>query len=224
MGTIRAHFVRPDAHPCAAVFVAARTFEDSSGVAWEVFEVHRTSHKAEAVSPGLERGWLAFVSGAGKRRLAPFPAEWEQADSAELERLCGLARAARVTGSGIGAGIGAGAPRAPDDGESAPKPRVPRIRRTRPLQAVPDVDTSPITLPATSEDAVEQTVRSFAHQARARRRPAIEAMVELKGLLARVYPDPGSEARDVRAVRRWFVEAYYFERERVVADDADQSL
>jgi hypothetical protein len=71
----------------------------------------------------------------------------------------------------------------------------------------------PISSTATSADPVEQTVRRFAQQARAHRLPAIEAMVQLKGLLARVYTSTTSDARDLRAVRRWFVESYYFERD-----------
>jgi hypothetical protein len=55
--------------------------------------------------------------------------------------------------------------------------------------------------------------------------PAIEAMVRLKALLARIYTDPGSAAHDLRSVRRWFVDAYYFERDdESPAGAPDQSL
>jgi hypothetical protein len=189
--------------------VPARTFEDSAGTVWEVFEVQRSSRNAQAVSAGLELGWLAFVSGAQKRRLAPFPADWYGAEAAELERLCGLARAARGTGVLAEPQAGDGAQASPDA-----RTRVPRIRPSRtgrtPTATAGEL---PIAATATNADPVEDTVREFAHQARSRGVPAIEAMVQLKGLLARVYPDPGSVARDLRAVRRWFVEAYYFERE-----------
>jgi hypothetical protein len=37
-------------------------------------------------------------------------------------------------------------------------------------------------------------------------------MLELKALLQRVHPEPDSEARNRQSVRRWFVEAYYFDR------------
>jgi hypothetical protein len=37
-------------------------------------------------------------------------------------------------------------------------------------------------------------------------------MMELKTLLLQRYPEPESQARDRHLVRRWFVEAYYFER------------
>jgi hypothetical protein len=55
-------------------------------------------------------------------------------------------------------------------------------------------------------------VRRFAQLARTRRQPAVAAMVELKALLRETFPAPDSEARETRRVRRWFVEAYYFER------------
>jgi hypothetical protein len=60
--------------------------------------------------------------------------------------------------------------------------------------------------------SVEGTVRAFAHRARALGLPAIEALVRLRVLLQTNHPEPDSEARDLRRVRRWFVETYYFER------------
>lgn len=204
--------------------MAARTFEDSSGARWEVFEVQRSSHKTEAVSAGLEGGWLAFVCGSTKRRLAPFPAEWRTADVAELERLCGRARAARSMGATkTAAAAAAGTATAPRAADAAARPRVPRIRSPRADRPHASAGELPISATATSEDAAEDTVRTFAHQARLARLPAIEAMVRLKALLARVYTDPASPARDLRTVRRWFVEAYYFEREVPPPDSADQS-
>lgn len=191
--------------PTTGGALAARTFEDSAGTIWEVFEVHRSSHTAATVSNGLERGWLAFVSGDQKRRLAPYPAGWETVAAPELERLC---RAARV----------------------APQARYPfdpnaRERRRKPREEPTDKPTaaqltaplpSPFSPPlqALSEATVEGTVRHFAHDARSRALPAIEAMVQLKRLLAERFPDPDSDARDMRAVRRWFVETYYFEPKR----------
>lgn len=198
----------------------ARTFEDSAGTVWEVFEVHRSSRNAQAVSAGLELGWLAFASGSRRRRLAPFPSEWQTADRAELERLCQQARAARTTG--LTSGPGTGGDRAA--GTADTRPRAPRLgrRKERP-DAVPP-DELPIGATAASEDPVEQTVRRFAKRAQSHGLPAIEAMVQLKGLLARVYPSATSVARDLQAVRRWFVESYYFERDRPLeADGPDQS-
>jgi hypothetical protein len=198
--------------------VPARTFVDSAGTAWEVFEVQRSSTKAQAVSAGLELGWLAFVSAAQKRRLAPFPSAWQASDDAELERLCGLARAARPTGVTVEP-----RPVSGDQSDATPRTRVPRIRAARTFPSGAGVGELPIAGSATSADSVEETVREFARQARSRRLPAIEAMVQLKGLLGRVFSDPGSQARDLRAVRRWFVEAYYFDRGDDAPVGADQS-
>src|SRR6478672_552744 len=72
--------------------MAARTFEDSSGTVWQVFEVHRSSNKPGAVSTGLEQGWLSFSSADARRRLAPIPPQWESSPDPELERLCSRAR------------------------------------------------------------------------------------------------------------------------------------
>ena len=207
-------------YPCTAVCVTARTFQDSTGSVWEVFEVQRSSQKAQAVSAGLEQGWLAFACGAHRRRLAPFPQEWRSADDAELERLCGLARKARA------AAIGVHAPPSRADSDapgSELRSRVPRIRRAPGMQLEAEA-TLPIVEAATSADAVETTVRTFAHQARSRGLPAIEAMVRLKALLTRVYDAEATRRWDLRAVRRWFVESYYFEHANTLPDSPDQSL
>jgi hypothetical protein len=165
--------------------VTARTFEDSAGATWEVFEVHRSTQKPGAVTSGLEHGWLAFVSGETKRRLAPYPPEWETAGVPELERLCAMARA-------------------------APTPHFPLDEDTRRKRHEARTVESSTVAPA--RHSVEETVRTFAHEARSSGIAAIEAMLRLKALLHATYPEPDSEARDIRRVRRWFVEAYYFER------------
>ena len=65
---------------------------------------------------------------------------------------------------------------------------------------------------------VRDAVRVFAQEARQEKMPAIAAMVRLKAMLAERYrglePDAATRAdlADVRRIRRWFVEAYYFER------------
>lgn len=187
---------------------------------WEVFEVQRSSQKAQAVSAGLEQGWLAFACGVHRRRLAPFPQEWRSADDAELERLCGLARKAREAAIGVNAP----ASRADSDARSSElRSRVPRIRRAPGMQLEAEA-TLPIVEAATSADAVETTVRTFAHQARSSGLPAIEAMVRLKALLTRVYDAEATRRWDLRAVRRWFVESYYFEQANTLPDSPDQSL
>jgi hypothetical protein len=175
--------------------VASRSFEDSSGILWEVFEVKRTSEAPGGVSHGLEKGWLTFVSAQGKRRLAPFPTEWKEVEESELERLCASARTANP-------------PRF--DG---PKPRIrtPRIAVAEPPVSAP----AP---PPAETGLVRDVIRVFAQQARRDKTPAIEAMVRLKALLAERYGNEGlddatrSDLGDLRRIRRWFVEAYYFER------------
>jgi hypothetical protein len=164
-----------------------------------VFEVHRSSRKAGAVSSGLEDGWLAFVHGEHKRRLAPFPPEWVGADASELERLCAMARVAP-------------APRAARAGDEERR-RVPRPTNPTPPEGMaPLPEPSPVVGTPTAE-SVEHAVRAFAQRARLEGLPAIEAMVQLKLLLADQFPGATSAARDLRRVRRWFVEAYYFERD-----------
>lgn len=185
-----------------------KAFEDSAGEVWEVFEVHRTTRQALGVSPGLEAGWLAFVSSGSRRRLAPYPPEWEALPPAGLEQLCAKAR--DVTS----------APRDFDVG-----PRRPGVARSRtvplpasPAEQEPEDDplddmraVMPAGAPSGSSDDVERAVRTFTHEARVRGVQAIAAMMALKSMLAERYSNAPA-ARDVRRVRRWFVEAYYFER------------
>ena len=173
--------------------MAARTFTDSAGLTWEVFEVHRASKKAGAVSPGLEQGWLAFASGENKRRLAPIPAGWEASTDAELEALCESARHAPT-------------PRYPLD-----RPVRPRIRRSSADENGSSKDAADTVAPTLAPD-VEDTVRTFAHDARTRGLSVVAAMLELKTVLRQRHPESDFENRDRQLVRRWFVDAYYFER------------
>lgn len=199
--------------------------------------MRRSSQKALAVSAGLEHGWLAFGSGTVRRRLAPIPDNWQTVNDEELERLCGRARvvadrAEKEEGAPRAAMTDAdvGTDRSPAGGrtrearttpDSSSRTRVPRIRSAREHVPRPSGGTLAILTTATSDDSVESTVREYARQARELDLPAIEAMVQLKGLLVRVYTEANSEARDLRAVRRWFVEAFYFERG--APDPSDQS-
>jgi hypothetical protein len=43
---------------------------------------------APVLSPGLEGGWLTFECAAEKRRCAPVPDGWDEADDQTLETLC----------------------------------------------------------------------------------------------------------------------------------------
>jgi hypothetical protein len=184
--------------------VPARTFEDSVGIVWEVFEVHRASEAPRGVSAGLEKGWLAFVSAAEKRRLAPYPAAWESAPPSELERLCASARRANPTQLPI---------------RSTDRQRA-DARAAAPSRESPRIVDAPLNsaVESATDALVRDAVREFAHEARAKKMPAIAAMVGLKTMLAQrfigadISPATRADAADMRRVRRWFVEAYYFER------------
>jgi hypothetical protein len=190
--------------------VTARTFEDSAGAVWEVFEVQRTPRQTVGVSAGLEQGWLSFVSGAARRRLAPVPADWQTIPTSELARLCASARAVPLTESVAWSRQALRATRRPERYDSGVARRVAEPDATPPASHdAPPLDTA---TDATDAREVAETVLDFARQARARGLQAIAAMVELKALLSGKYPEPGSAARDVRRVRRWFVDAYYFDR------------
>lgn len=94
--------------------MAHREFTDSTRVTWDVWDVYptlgdrrvptgdrrrfmretvdrRTAFNAARVSPEYVHGWLAFQSGAERRRLAPVPHGWENLDAHSLERLCQVA-------------------------------------------------------------------------------------------------------------------------------------
>lgn len=186
--------------------MTARTFDDSTGTRWEVFEVHRAAEKPGPVPAGLERGWLAFEHGTEKRRLAPFPSDWVEAPVVELERLCAIARVALSPDL-----LHFERRREPRPERSAPESHPDRAANAEHhAEEAASVGTATDEAPA---DDVEHAVREFAHEARNRRRQAIEAMVELKAMLLERFPGENHRARDMRSVRRWFVEAYYFERD-----------
>ena len=185
--------------------VASRTFEDSSGILWEVLEVHRASEAPRGVSVGLEKGWLSFASANGNRRLAPFPDAWQSASVSELERLCRAARVAKP----------ARYPTEQRQESASAKARSPDPLDARARRAEPEFAEA---REPERVSLVRDVVRVFAHDARAQKLPAIDAMVRLKALLAERYggpdvePDTRADATDMRCVRRWFVEAFYFER------------
>ena len=185
--------------------VASRTFEDSAGILWEVFEVHRTSEVLRGVSAGLEKGWLAFVSANGKRRLAPFPTEWESVPETELERLCAVAHVANPAHYPLQVLRGPG-----ENTSSSFADKAGRAQKPEPEPATK--------MEQAEESLVREVVRVFAQEARTNKLPAIEAMVRLKALLLERYggddvePATRADATDMRSVRRWFVEAFYFER------------
>ncbi len=89
--------------------MALREFRDRSGVEWRVWAVTPASmHPATASELFLgeyQEGWLTFESANARRRLARFPADWDQLSNAQLEALGASARDApfkrsRETASG----------------------------------------------------------------------------------------------------------------------------
>ena len=184
--------------------MTARTFQEANGTIWQVFEVRRASEAPRGVSEGLEGGWLTFSSDAGKRRLAPVPAGWENAPPTELERLCGMARQANAA-------------------HFRREPRaLGRSMVTEALLAARQETPAGLSDWRAADDAVDEhaaevreIVRRFAREARASQFSAVEAMLRLKALLSERYDVSTSPAllavvRDVRRVRRWFVDAFYF--------------
>ena len=152
----------------------------------------------------MEKGWLTFTSAIGKRRLAPFPAAWETIAETELERLCTTARVVDSAPYVRQIPRGSGEQGASPVGQSSGRPR------TR--------EAEPVGEGGLDESLVRDVVRVFAHEARVSKLPAIEAMLRLRALLRERYggddvePVARADATDMRRVRRWFVDAYYFER------------
>ncbi len=63
--------------------MAHRTFRDRNGVEWQVWDVIPNSF----VGATLDGGWLTFLAGEDKRRLAPVPLYWVNAPDSELVAL-----------------------------------------------------------------------------------------------------------------------------------------
>lgn len=77
-----------------------RSFRDSDGCAWTVFEVRRVVSALAGkpvTSPSLGGGWLCFENGSAKRRLLRFPDRWREFGEPELQRLLALASPAPRT-------------------------------------------------------------------------------------------------------------------------------
>ena len=76
--------------------MALRSFTDSQGKAWRVWNViphYAAGRDEEMMTPGLQGGWLCFDSGMEKRRLSPIPDDWENAEMDALEGYCRQAAA-----------------------------------------------------------------------------------------------------------------------------------
>ena len=74
-----------------------KTFRDSSGTDWMVFEVRRNVSAKDDWSylpNGYSDGWLCFESATAKKRLIRYPERWRDFSDPELEKLLGEAQAA----------------------------------------------------------------------------------------------------------------------------------
>jgi hypothetical protein len=129
-------------------------FVDSTGVEWEVFQVRRASNREGVVTPGREAGWLSFSNGLERRRLAPFPDDWEALRPPALQGLCD--KAAVVIAS---------------DGKPAPKPR-------------PAVAQKPAEPAMTLPPDLHEAARSLAQTSRSSGETAIAGMMALRRLMA----------------------------------------
>jgi hypothetical protein len=66
--------------------VALRTFTNSDGRLWQVFDV-TPSRSLPDVHGELAGGWLCFLSEGDRLRLAPVPQRWEELEEAALRTL-----------------------------------------------------------------------------------------------------------------------------------------
>lgn len=86
--------------------MAHRTFRDRNGLEWQVWDVIPNSY----VGATLDGGWLTFLSGEDKRRLAPVPLYWVNAPEAELAVLLDSAKQVGVRSGGASESPSAAAP------------------------------------------------------------------------------------------------------------------
>lgn len=75
-----------------------RTFRDTQGTAWTVFEVRRQVSSAgdtrSFLPGGFNDGWLCFETAGAKRRLTKYPARWREFNDSELMNLLNQAQPA----------------------------------------------------------------------------------------------------------------------------------
>lgn len=66
--------------------MAYREFQDSAGLAWKVWDTYPT--RPEGMDAVWREGWLTFDCGTARRRLAPVPKGWTEAEPSRLELMC----------------------------------------------------------------------------------------------------------------------------------------
>jgi hypothetical protein len=89
-----------------------KTFRDTNGTDWTVFEVRRNvTQKGDwsYLPSGYSDGWLCFESASAKKRLIRYPERWREFSEEELERLLQQAQPApRASASIRGDDLGDG--------------------------------------------------------------------------------------------------------------------
>ena len=87
--------------------MAVREFVDEGGRAWRVWcilpeSIHPVTRAEDYLADCYQLGWLVFETAAGdeKRRLCPYPREWESADEESLRGLLGQSEVVRRRRSG----------------------------------------------------------------------------------------------------------------------------
>lgn len=166
-----------------------RQFADAAGVEWQVFEVRRTSETDGAVTPGRERGWLAFASAVERRRLAPIPPNWESVAEEGLADLCATAEVVIQR----------------HDEFIRERRRVPRL--TSP--AGDDADRAPAEPTEITAPPVDDVILQHARNCRANGTTVVAGMIMLRRMLAERGIASGSAA--FKSARHLFVTAFYFE-------------
>jgi hypothetical protein len=72
--------------------MASRTYVDSAGVEWTVWDVlpgnHNTARQLSSLPEEMSGGWLCFEnSAAGRLRMYPVPADWSELPDEKLALL-----------------------------------------------------------------------------------------------------------------------------------------
>lgn len=79
-------------------------FTDESDRSWEVHEIRDPvlpDRRNRFLRSEYTQGWLLFVSGEERRRLAPYPPGWRFADAARLRCWVNDAQPVRITVTGM---------------------------------------------------------------------------------------------------------------------------
>jgi hypothetical protein len=82
--------------------MAVREFVDGQGKSWRVWcilpeSIHPVTRAEDYLADCYQLGWLVFEATTGdeKRRLCPFPRDWESVDEQQLRALLGQSEAVR---------------------------------------------------------------------------------------------------------------------------------